>query len=474
LELKKVKEFPSDFLWGSATSSFQAEGAAKEEGKGISVMDLRHNDGSTCNYDVASDQYHRYKEDVALMKELGLKAFRFSISWSRIFPDGVGKANQKGVDYYNNLIDELCAAGIEPVVTIYHFDYPQALVEKYGGWIHRDSIQDFVDYATFLFIQYGDRVKYWLTINEQDHVVHMPYRLGLSADNRVEAEQLGFQANHHMCVGSALVFEQCHKLLPNAEIGPAICFDMIYPASNRPEDVKAWIDAMEIRSYYILDLHCHGEYKPLFKKYLEDRNMFPIIEDGDMELMKRNSPDFIAYNYYASKTVEAYPSSKEHPVGEIEFAKLPIAEPGIYKSIKNRNLKATAWGWEIDPIGIGLAAHLIYNRYKLPLLITENGYSCAEQPDENGEILDDARIEYLQEHLLQINQVINEGVPIMGYCNWSFIDVVSGHDGFRKRYGLVYVNRTDFDLRDLGRIKKKSFYWYQDTIRVNGKNLYNK
>ena len=258
MQTKKIKEFPEDFLWGSASASFQIEGAAHEDGKGLSVMDVREIDPSICDYSVASDHYHRFKEDIALMKECGLKAYRFSIAWTRIFPNGNGEVNPKGVEFYNNLIDELVKNDITPMVTIYHFDYPQSLIEQYGGWLDRQSIDDYVHYAKFLFETYGDRVKYWLTINEQDHIVHMPFRLGLTPENRREKEKLGFLANHHMCVATALAIEQCHKIVEGGKIGPATCFHMMYPTTNAPADNLACMDAMEIRNYYLLDLHCKG------------------------------------------------------------------------------------------------------------------------------------------------------------------------------------------------------------------------
>ena len=472
MQTKDRKPFPENFLWGSSSASFQCEGAAHEDGKGLSVMDMRKIDPSICDFEVASDHYHRYKEDIALMKECGLKAYRFSIAWTRIFPEGNGEVNPKGVEFYNNVINELVQAGITPIVTIYHFDYPQGLVDQYGGWISRRSIDDYVNYAEFLFRTYGDRVKYWLSINEQDHVVHMPFRLGLTDDNRREKERLGFLANHHMCVAAARAIQKCHELVPDGKIGPATCFDMMYPTTNSPADALAWLDAMEIRNYYLLDLNCKGEYNGTFKKYLEDRDMFPEIEEGDMECMKANKPDFLAFNYYASKSISAFPLDNEHEIGDIEFQLLPSREAGIYQVVKNQNLNATLWGWEIDDIGLQSASRLLWERYRLPLLITENGFGNKEHWPEDGSMLeDDDRIAYLSKHLYNIREAINLGVQFIGYCNWSFMDLISGHSGFSKRYGLVYVNRTEHDLLDLERRKKKSFYWYKNVIANNGKDI---
>ena len=471
MQTRNIKEFPENFLWGSSSAAFQIEGAAYEDGKGLSVMDVRKVRPDICDYSVASDHYHRYKEDIALMKECGLKAYRFSIAWTRIFPNGNGEVNQKGIDFYNDLIDELVKNGITPIVTIYHFEYPQGLIDQYGGWIDRRSIDDYVNYAELLFRTYGDRVKYWLTINEQDHVVHMPFRLGLTDDDRQEKEKLGFLANHNMCVAAALAIKKCHEIVPGGKIGPATCFEMMYPTTNAPADMLATMDAMEIRNYYLLDLNCKGEYNGTFRKYLEDRDMMPEIYPGDMEAMKENKPDFLAFNYYYSQSVSAYPLDDEHEIGDIEFKLLPNKEAGIYQVVKNENLKATLWGWEIDEIGLQCSARLLYERYGLPLLITECGFGNKEVWPQDGIIEDDDRIDYLSRHIHAVKEAMNLGVEFIGFCSWSFIDLISGHSGFSKRYGFVYVNRDEHDLKDLARRKKKSFSWYKDTIACNGRNI---
>ena len=471
MQTRKVNDFPKDFLWGASSAAFQIEGAAYEDGKGLSVMDVRKVKPEICDYSVASDHYHRYKEDIALMKECGLKAYRFSIAWTRIFPKGNGEVNQKGVDFYNDLINELIRNDIVPIVTIYHFEYPQGLVDQYGGWINRRSIEDYVNYAEFLFRTYGDRVKYWLTINEQDHVVHMPFRLGLTDDNRKEKEKLGFLANHNMCVAAALAIKKCHEIVEGGKIGPATCFEMMYPTTNNPADMLATMYAMEIRNYYLLDLNCRGEYNGTFRRYLEDRNMMPEIYPGDMEAMKENRPDFLAFNYYYSESISANPLDDEHEIGDIEFKLLPSKEAGIYKVVKNENLKATLWGWEIDDTGLQCSARLLYDRYRLPLLITECGFGNKEVWPEEGILEDDDRIDYLSRHIRAVKEAMNLGVDFIGFCCWSFIDLISGHSGFSKRYGFVYVNRDEHDLKDMARRKKKSFYWYKRVIETNGEEL---
>lgn len=471
METRRINPFPKDFLWGASTAAFQCEGAAHEDGKGLSVMDVRKQDPSICNFDVASDHYHRFREDVALMKEMGLRAYRFSIAWTRIFPEGNGEVNQAGVDFYNRLIDELVAAGITPVVTIYHFEYPQGLVDQYGGWLDRRSIDDYVNYATFLFKTYGDRVKYWLTVNEQDHVVHMPFRLGLPAGDIHETEKAGFLANHNMCVAAAKAIRACHELVEGGKIGPAVCFEMLYPTTNKPEDSLAMLDAMDIRNYYVLDMNVLGEYNGTFRRYLEDRGMMPEILPGDMELMRENKPDFIGFNYYFSESISAFPTDSENRIGDIEIKLLPKREAGIYQVVKNQNLNATLWGWEIDDIGLEGVCRLLWDRYRLPLLITECGFGNKETLPEDGMVKDDDRIDYLSRHIRAVQRSMNVGVPFIGFCAWSFMDIISGHSGFSKRYGFVYVNRDEHDLKDLKRYKKKSFYWYQKVISTNGESL---
>lgn len=472
MQLIVNKKFPDNFLWGAATSSFQVEGAWNDDGKGLSVIDMKKKDSTITDFTVASDHYHMYKKDIKLMAELGLKAYRFSVAWTRIFPNGRGEINRKGVEFYNNLINELLKYGIEPILTIYHFDYPQKLVEEYGGWISRKSIEDYVNYACFLFKTFGDRVKYWLTINEQDHVMRMPYRLGIKEKDKKVAEKLGYQACHNMCVATAKTIENFRKLLPRCKIGPAVSYSMVYPATNKPEDILASRDCMLVRYNYLLDLHCKGKYSPPYWKYLQDRNLTPTIYENDEKLLTENKPDFIGINYYATSTVRYFPATDENPIGT-KFGKLlPEGESGIYMKIRNDNLKTTDWGWEIDPIGLRLCLKELYDRYELPLLITENGLGAHDKLENNEIVNDDYRIDYLRQHIEQVKLAINEDIPVIGYCVWSFMDLVSGHDGFDKRYGLVYVNREDFDLKDLRRIKKKSFYWYKRVIETNGEKLY--
>jgi len=467
--IKMKKEFPEDFLFGASTSSFQFEGGMYEGGRGASVIDNFRLSKNVTTFEHGSDHYHRWEEDIRLAHECKLKSYRFSISWSRVLPNGNGQVNQEGLQFYRNIFEELKKYGIEPIVTIYHFDYPQGLVDQYGGWIDRRSIQDFVDYCELLYREFGQYVKYWLTINEQDHVMRIAARMGLSG-NEANYHQLRYQANHNMCVATALAIKSCHEICPEARIGPALSYLPVYPKDCNPVNILAANDVETLMVSYLTELHCKGVYPIRLWKYLSDRDILPVIEEGDMELMKQYPPDYLAVNYYATYTAEYLAATKEHPIGQVEGALLPMAEYGVYTFSHNEKLPKTKFGWTIDAVGLRILLENLYERYNLPIMITENGFS---HPDEfkNETVIDDYRIEYIREHLKQINLAINTGVEVLGYHLWSFIDLISGREGFVKRYGLVYVNRDDFDLKDMKRYKKKSFDWYRNVIESNGGDL---
>jgi len=471
LKLKNVSKFPSNFLWGSAISSFQAEGFWGKDGQGKSVIDHTRKEQKTTDFNHGVNFYEKYPEDIRLMKELGLKCFRLSISWTRIFPDGNGTVNKKGIDFYLNVIKTLKKNGIEPIVTIYHFDYPQKLVDKYGGWISRKSIDDFVEYANYLFHELGNYVTYWITINEQDHVIKMPDRLGITNSNLTfkDIHQEAYMANHNMSVASAKVISLCHELFSNAKIGPALSYQVYYPKTTDPKDVLASDDISLLTQNYLLDLQCKGRYDPVFIKYLSDRNIHLDYPSNDLEIIKSGKPDFIGVNYYSSDVVEYKKVDGE--LGKTTGFPIPSEENGVYRKVENPVLKSTKWGWSIDSIGLRISLQRIYRDYGLPIFITENGFSEEEKLVSKGnhETVEDLqRIDYLSKHIGSIQQVISEGIPVIGYCVWSFMDIISGHSGMNKRYGLIYVNRDNFDLKDLRRVKKRSFYWYQKVIKKNG------
>ncbi|QNR69011.1 glycoside hydrolase family 1 protein [Paenibacillus peoriae] len=462
----QLKAFPENFFWGASTSAYQVEGAWDEDGKGPSVIDMANHVEGVTDFKVTSDHYHMFKEDVALMAELGFKAYRFSIAWTRIYPQGAGEVNQKGIAFYSSLIDELIKYGIEPIVTMYHFDLPYAL-EKQGGWSKRETIDAFEQYAKTLFENFGDRVKYWLTINEQNMLILHPGSIGTLDTSLENPQKVLYQQNHHMLVAQAKAMVLCHEMLPDAKIGPAPNIGVIYPASSKPEDTLAADNYAAIRNWLYLDMAVFGRYNHIAWSYLVEKGYEPVIEEGDMDILAKGNPDFIAFNYYTSQTVgESLDDGNDfsHTGDQHEI----VGEPGAYRGSINPNLQTTEFGWEIDPVGFRTTLRQIYSRYHLPLIVTENGLGAFDKLEEGDVVNDPYRIDFFKKHIEQIQLAITDGVEVFGFCPWSAIDLVSTHQGSSKRYGFIYVDREEFDLKDLRRIRKQSFYWYQKLISTNG------
>ncbi|MGZ9784655.1 glycoside hydrolase family 1 protein [Bacillus pseudomycoides] len=469
MKYENLKQFPENFFWGGSTSAYQIEGAWNEDGKGPSVIDMANHVEGVTDFKVASDHYHRYQEDIALLAEMGFKAYRFSIAWTRIFPNGSGEINPKGVEFYNNLIDELIKKNIEPIVTMYHFDLPYALQEK-GGWSSRETIDAFEQYAKTLFKTFGDRVKYWLTINEQNMMILHGSAIGTVDPNLENPEKELYQQNHHMLLAQAKAMKLCHEILPEAKIGPAPNIVTIYPASSKPEDILAAGNYAAIRNWLYLDMAVYGRYNNIAWGYLEEKGYTPVIEEGDMDILAGANPDFIAFNYYTSQTI-AQSMGDETDVNHTGDQHITTGEPGVYKGHTNQYLKKNEFGWEIDPIGFRTTLRGIYDRYHLPLIVTENGLGAFDKLEEGDIINDSYRIDFLKKHIEQLQLAITDGVEVFGFCPWSAIDLVSTHQGSSKRYGFIYVNRDEFDLKDLRRIRKQSFYWYKNIITSNGETL---
>lgn len=467
---KNIKNFPKDFLWGASTSAYQVEGAWNEDGKGLSVIDMLNHPDDTSDFKVASDHYHRYKEDVKLFAEMGLKAYRFSIAWTRIIPNGVGEVNKKGIEFYNNLIDELNKYNIEPIVTMYHFDLPYEL-EKQGGWSNRDTIDAFVEYAKVLFENFGHKVKYWLTINEQNTMILHPGAIGIPRGGKLPSKKELYQQNHNMLVAQAKVMNLCHEMFTNAKIGPALNITTMYGETCNPNDAIAAHNWETLRGWSFLDLAVYGRYNRLFWSYLEDRELTPVILEGDMDILKSGNPDFIAMNYYSTATIAESKGDSSDVSPRAGDQQIMLGEPGVYRAAENPYVDKSKYGWVVDPVGLRMTLRKVSERYNLPILITENGYGDKDILEENDVINDDDRIDFIRNHLEQLQLAIADGVEMLGYCPWSAIDVVSTHQGYGKRYGFIYVNRGEFDLKDLRRIKKKSFDWYKNVIESNGKNL---
>ncbi|GAK40275.1 glycoside hydrolase family 1 protein [Paenibacillus urinalis] len=476
---EKSPSFPADFLWGSASAAYQIEGAWNEDGKGPSVWDLYTKIPGTTykdtSGDIAVDHYHRYKEDVQLMAEMGLKSYRFSVSWPRIYPHGTGEVNEAGLAFYDSLIDELVAHSIEPVLTLYHWDVPQALQDRYGGWESREIIEDFNQYCITLYKRFGDRVKYWVSLNEQNHNTNHAYMLGMHPP-AVKDRKRFYEANHIMFLANAQAITSFRKHVPDGKIGPSFAYTPSYPASSSPEDMLAYENAEEFTSYWWLDVYCRGEYPSIPYRHLKQQGLAPVFEEGDQELLKLGMPDFVGVNYYQTITYEHNPlhggvsSGKMNNTGK-KGSNESTGIPGLYKTANNPHIEKSNWDWNIDPIGLRIGMRRITSRYDLPIFITENGLGEFDKLESGDQVHDEYRIAYLKSHLHQCKQAIADGVELIGYCSWSFTDLLSWLNGYQKRYGFVYVNQDEEGGKDLRRIKKDSYFWYQDVIKTNGENI---
>lgn len=469
---KQLKPFPENFFWGASTSAYQVEGANLTDGKGPSCQDVKKVPEGTSELDVCADFYHHYKEDIALMAEMGFKSYRFSIAWTRILPQGTGEVNPKGIEFYNNVIDECLKYGIEPIVTMFHFDMPAALDER-GSWGNPESVDWFVNFAKVLFENYGDRVKYWLTINEQNMLTLVGPVIGTLhlPENCTNVIKEIYQQNHHMLVAQAKAMCLCHEMIPGAKIGPAPNISLVYPASCKPEDIIAAQNFNAMRNWLYLDAAVYGVYNAILWSWLEEHDATPTFAPGDEEAMKNAHPDFIGFNYYNTATV----AHEDGTIAEGEFGgdqQNGVGASGFYKSVRNENLPKTEFGWEIDPIGFRSTIREMYSRYRLPMLVTENGLGAYDKL-EGDAVHDPYRIKYLQDHIIQIQEAITDGAEMLGYNPWSAIDLISTHEGMRKRYGFIYVDRDEFDLKTMKRYIKDSGYWYKKVIETNGADLSN-
>ncbi|MFD2729358.1 glycoside hydrolase family 1 protein [Enterococcus camelliae] len=452
-----ITAIPKNFLWGASTSAFQVEGAYQENGKGLSIADIRSFKKSSKQLDtkVTVDHYHNWEEDIQLMKELGLTSYRFSISWPRIFPMGdEQEPNADGLAFYHQLIDHLLANGIEPIVTMYHFDQPMGLIEKYGGWVDRQSIADFVKYAKCLLDEFGDKVTHWLTINEQAVLVVASDMLGISLDlPEKERFQLAYQANYHMWLAQAQVYKLYRDQYPNGLIGPAISYITTLPASRKSADMVVAKQLEDFYSFAQMDVALKGKIPQYFQNELIKMGISIVTESGDATILSQGKANVLGVNWYCTTIVEALPNQTQQ---------MPILKR--MKRIEDPDLVYTDWGWNFDSQGIHYGLRQLMDRYaETPIIITECGWSEKEKL-EDGEIHDKMRIAYLEEHIQQIAYAVEDGVNVISFNPWSFIDLLSVGDGMEKRYGLVYVDRTDFDEKELKRYKKDSYYYYQNLI----------
>lgn len=487
---EKLDDFPTDFLWGAASAAYQIEGAFQTDGKKDSIWDTFSKiDGKTfegTNGDIAIDHYHRYPEDVELMAKMGLKAYRFSVSWSRILPDGEGAVNEAGLVFYEKLIDDLLAHQIEPVLTLYHWDLPQALQDKYLGWESRKTIAAFKQYCQILFERFGKKVKYWVTFNEQNVFVPLGYRWELHPPVVSDMKRM-YAANHVINLANATAINLFHQMVPTGKIGPSFGYGPMYPLTANPNDVLAAENGEAFNNSWWLDVYCRGKYPVFIMKQLKRLGIAPEVTLEDQQLLQSAHPDFLGVNYYHGGTAKQnkIEAPIENKSTEKEFSGIdpylmqPKAEQAqtpetaMFNAVQNPYLEKTDWGWEIDPVGFRVALRRLQAKYDLPLFITENGLGAIDQLEEDGTIRDTYRIDFLQKHLLEVQKAITDGVDIIGYCAWSFTDLLSWMNGYKKRYGFVYVDRDDHDEKTLNRIPKESYFWYQKVIETNGQNLTN-
>ncbi len=464
--------FPETFLWGGATAANQLEGAYDADGKGLSVQDVmprgivgpRTAEPTPDNLKlVGIDHYHRYAEDIALFAEMGFKTYRFSIAWSRIFPNGdEEEPNEAGLAFYDRLLDELEKHGIEPLVTISHYETPLHLAETYDGWTDRRLIGFYERYARTLFERYGSRVTYWLTFNEINSLLHAPFMSGgiNTPKDELRPEQL-YQAMHHELVASARATRIAREVAPNAQIGCMVLSMPVYPLTPSPQDMLAVMHADHANLVYG-DVHTRGEYPGYFLRTLREQGIALDITEQDREDL-RNTVDFVSFSYYMSVAETADAELKKK------------GEGNIMGGVENPTLAKSEWGWAIDPIGLRLVLNQFWDRWQKPLFIVENGLGAKDQlveVDGRKTVVDDYRIAYLNDHLVQVGEALQDGVDVLGYTTWGCIDLVSASTAqLSKRYGFIYVDRNDDGTGSLERYKKKSFDWYAEVIRSRGATL---
>lgn len=465
--------FPKDFLWGGAVAANQCEGAYAEGGKGLSIQDVlpqgikgpRTDCPTQDNLKLTGiDFYHRYKEDIKLMAEMGFKVFRFSVAWSRIFPNGDDmEPNEEGLLFYDHVIDELRKYKIEPLITLSHYETPLHLAEKYDGWRDRRLIEFYKKYVTAVFLRYRDKVKYWLTFNEINSILESPFMSGgINTPKDKLMEQDLYQAIHHELVASAWAVKIGHEINPEFQIGCMILSMPVYPLTPDPSDVIAAMQE-ENKNMMFADVHVRGTYPGyalrFFKEHQISLDMLP--ED---EMILKNTVDFVSFSYYVSVCATA------------DEKKAVWGEGNLLGGVPNPTLSASEWGWQIDPKGLRYTLNQFYNRYQKPLFIVENGLGASDIliKNEQGEMTvnDTYRIRYLNDHLLQVQEAIQDGVEVLGYTAWGCIDLVSASSAeMKKRYGFIYVDRDNNGNGTLKRYKKKSFDWYRRVIASNGSIL---
>ncbi|WP_150271203.1 glycoside hydrolase family 1 protein [Paenibacillus tepidiphilus] len=465
--------FPEGFLWGGAVAANQCEGAYNSYGKGLSTQDIMpHGIAGPITEEptednlklVGIDFYHRYKEDVRLFAEMGFKVFRTSIAWSRIYPNGDDLTpNEEGLQFYDDLFDECRKYGIEPLVTLSHYETPLHLAKEYDGWVNRKLISFYERYVTTVFKRYKDKVKYWLTFNEINSILEAPFMSGgiYTPKEKLSKQDL-YQAVHHELVASALAVKLGHELMPGAKLGCMVLSMPTYPLTPNPDDVIASMH-FEHKNDFFADVHARGTYPNYMKRYFRENGIEIHFAPEDEELLK-HTVDFISFSYYVSICETGDPDKRKTGQGNL-FAGVP-----------NPYLQASEWGWQIDPQGLRYVLNRFYDRYQKPLFIVENGLGAVDELVDDGHggktVNDDYRIAYMRDHLIQVGEAIKDGVEVMGYTSWGCIDIVSASTAeMKKRYGFIYVDRNNDGSGTLERFRKKSFHWYKEVIGTNGASL---
>lgn len=462
-----------NFLWGGATAANQVEGAWNRDGRGPSLVDvLPHGSyrlpmmkGEMHYQDLPSDTnfpaheavgfYDHYKEDIALFAQMGFKAYRFSISWSRIFPKGnETEPNPSGLAFYDAVIDELISHGIEPIVTICHFDAPLHLIDTYGSWKNRQMIDFYLNYCRTLFEHFKGRVRYWITFNEINMVLHLPFMgAGLVLVDEEHPQEVIYQAAHHELVASSLATQLAHEIDPDNQVGCMLAAGSVYPYSCRPQDV---FEAMQRdrESYFFTDVQVRGCYPNYAKKFFEKQSIQLKMTAGDEELLAKHTVDFISLSYYNSRCVR---TDIEEEAGR----------GNVFASAKNPYLEYSQWGWPIDPLGFRTTLNNLYDRYQKPLFVVENGLGMKDSVLPDFEINDQGRIDYLDKHIkAMIAAIDDDGVDVLGYTSWGCLDLISASTGeMSKRYGFIYIDKDDQGQGSMKRYPKASFYWYQNLIK---------
>lgn len=450
-----------DFYWGNSVSSMQTEGAWDEGGKGKSVYDIRPSSEFASDWKVATDSYHRYTEDFDYMQELGMNMYRFQIAWSRVNPEGDGAWNEEGIAFYDKFIDELLARGIEPMICLYHFDLPLHLAEKYNGFISKEVVDAFVRYGIEMVKRFGHKVKHWLTFNEQNlYFLPTAFRISSYMKGDKTIEEL-YQIQHNVMVCHARIANYIHENT-DCKISGMLAYQEVYPATCHPEDVRLTREFDEFTNHSLLEVFVHGKYSEEVLKYVENNNINMNILPGELEDLSKLTSDYLTFSYYRSTTLD----HTQIPEGTAPNYYLQFGQKD------NPYIDTTEWNWQIDPDGFRDILTKLFTRYHLPIFPIENGIGVIEEWDGEHEIQDDYRIAYHKAHLQAMKDAVEiDGVDCLGYLGWGLIDILSSQGDMRKRYGVVYVNRENHDLKDLRRVKKKSFHWLKDVIASNGESL---